>query len=72
MAIEKNVGGFDRIARTVLAVALAMTALRALRSGRRSVGALAAVGAVGLGFNAVSCFCGMNRVLGIDTTAESE
>lgn len=70
MPIDRNVGGYDRIARAVLAIALTVAALSALRKGRRSVGVLAAVGAVGFGLNAVTCFCGLNRALGIDTTDE--
>lgn len=68
MGLERNVGGRDRLARAVLAVALAAVALGAVRSGRRSVGLLAAVGALGFGFNATACFCGLNRLLGVDTT----
>jgi len=70
MEVEQNVGGTDRIVRAVLAVALTVAALLALRAGRRSVGVLAATGAIALGFNAVTCFCGLNEALGIDTTAE--
>jgi hypothetical protein len=66
--MDRNVGGRDRIARGVLAVALTLVALRAFRTGRRASAAVAALGAVGLGFNAVTCFCGLNATLGIDTT----
>lgn len=66
--METNVGGRDRIVRAALAVVLAGVAGLALGSGRRGVGLAAAVGAVGLGFNAVTCFCGLNRALGIDTS----
>ena len=64
---ERNVGGVDRVARGVLAVVLTVVAVAALRSGNRSVGAVAAVGALGAGFNAVTCFCGLNATLGVDT-----
>ena len=70
MEIEQNVGGVDRIGRAILAVFLAFAALAALRKGRRSVGVLAAIGAVGFGLNAVTCFCSLNRALGIDTTSD--
>lgn len=70
MAPESNVGGRDRIARAVLAVVLTVVAVRSLRGGRRTVGLLAGVGALGFGFNATTCFCGLNRLLGIDTTDE--
>jgi len=72
MGFERNVGGTDRIVRAVLAVGLTVAALLALRAGRRSVGFLAATGAIAMGFNAVTCFCGLNRALGIDTTEETE
>lgn len=70
MGLERNVGGRDRLARAALAVVLAAVALGAFRSGRRAVGGVAAVGALGFGFNATACFCGLNRLLGIDTTGE--
>ncbi len=68
MDIDSNVGGTDRLVRALLAVGLSIIALQSLRSGRRSVGLLAVVGALGLGFNATTCFCGLNEALGIDTT----
>jgi hypothetical protein len=67
---ERNVGGVDRIVRGVLAVVLTVVAVAALRSGNRSLGAVAAVGALGAGFNATTCFCGLNATLGIDTRQE--
>jgi hypothetical protein len=70
MALDTNVGGRDRLVRAALAVLLAIVALRSLRGGNRTVGLLAGLGAVGLGFNATTCFCGVNRLLGIDTTEE--
>ena len=70
MSIGKNVGGRDRIVRTVLAVVLTAVAVGALREGRRSTGVLAATGALALGFNATTCFCGLNAALGIDTRSE--
>jgi len=72
MEIERNVGRTDRIVRAVLAVGATALALLALQSGRRSLGTIAAIAAVGLGINAVTCFCGLNKSLGIDTTADSE
>jgi hypothetical protein len=67
---ETNVGGRDRFARTLLAVVLSVVAVRALRRGKKTTGLLAGVGALGFGFNATTCFCGMNKTLGIDTTEE--
>ncbi len=67
---SENVGGRDRLVRTVLAVVLTVLTVRLLRSGNRKTGLLAGVGALGFGFNATTCFCGLNEALGIDTTEE--
>ncbi len=67
---ETNVGGRDRLVRVLLAVVLTSVAIGSLRSGKRRAGLLAAVGALGFGFNATTCFCGINETLGIDTTRE--
>jgi hypothetical protein len=67
---QKNVGGRDRQIRALLAVALSIVAVSRLRSGQKRVGLLAVVGALGFGFNATTCFCGMNEMLGFDTTDE--
>jgi hypothetical protein len=72
MGIDRNVGGTDRIVRAVLAVGLTAVALLAMRAGRRSVATAATVAAVGFGFNAVTCFCGLNKALGIDTAGDAE
>lgn len=68
--MERNVGGRDRIVRAGLAVVLSIVAVLALREGNRSRGVLAGVGALAFGFNATTCFCGLNEALGIDTTEE--
>jgi hypothetical protein len=68
MPFERNVGGRDRLARAALAVILTVVAVLAIRRGERTAGLLAGVGALGLGFNATTCVCGLNRLLGIDTT----
>jgi len=70
MRTEKNVGGRDRLVRALFAAILTAVAIGALRGGKRTTGVLAAAGALGFGFNAVTCFCGLNAVLGIDTTDE--
>jgi hypothetical protein len=72
MALERNVGGRDRLVRAALAVLLAVVAVRALGRGKQAAGLLAGVAALGLGFNATTCFCGMNRLLGIDTTPSGD
>lgn len=70
MDARKNVGGRDRLARALLAVVMAVVAILAFSKGNRTAGVLAGIGALGFGFNAVTCFCGVNRVLGIDTTGD--
>jgi len=70
MDLDANVGGTDRLLRALGAVLLSIVAVRALTAGKRTSGLLAAVGAIGLGFNATTCFCGMNKTLGIDTAEE--
>jgi hypothetical protein len=68
--VSKNVGGRDRLARALLATLLTVVAVSTLRKGKSKTGLLALVGALGFGFNATTCFCGMNKTLGIDTTDE--
>jgi hypothetical protein len=51
-------------------VAIASIAVRSLRSWKRKAVLLATVGALGLGFNVTTYFCGLNKTLGIDTTDE--
>ncbi|WP_276273090.1 YgaP family membrane protein [Haloarcula litorea] len=68
--MDRNVGGVDRLGRAALAVVLTVLAVRALAGGRRRTALLAALGAVGAGFNATTCFCGLNAALGRDTTRD--
>jgi hypothetical protein len=70
MDLQQNVGGRDRLARAAVAVGLTVLAIRALRAGRRTTGLLAGLGALALGFNATTGFCGLNRTLGVDTTGD--
>jgi len=70
MTLQDNVGGLDRVGRALLAVVLTVVAVGALRRGQRKSAVLAAVGALGFGFNATTCFCGLNRALGIDTAED--
>ena len=67
---DTNVGGRDRLVRALLAAVLTVVAISSLRNGKQKTGLLAGVGAVGFGFNATTCFCGLNQALGIDTTDE--
>jgi 4-amino-4-deoxy-L-arabinose transferase-like glycosyltransferase len=70
MLPKRNVGGRDRLARALLAVVLTAVAVRSLGRGRKTAGLLASVAAAGLAFNAVACFCGLNELLGVDTTSD--
>ncbi|GCF14911.1 hypothetical protein Harman_28460 [Haloarcula mannanilytica] len=72
MDTDKNVGGRDRLIRAVLAVVLTIVSLRWLRSGKRKRGLLAGIGALGLGFNASTGYCGLNDTLDIDTTIDDD
>jgi len=38
--------------------------------GRQTVAVVAGLSAVGLLFNYVTCFCGLNAALGLDTTED--
>ena len=68
MPVDQNVGGTDRLLRAVLAVVLSIVAVSALRKRRPVILLVASAGALGLGFNATTCFCGLNQALGVDTT----
>ncbi|ESS12958.1 MAG: protein of unknown function (DUF2892) [uncultured archaeon A07HR60] len=70
MEIETNVGGTDRVVRALAAVVLTVVAVGLLRRGSRVTGVLALSGALGAGFNAVTCVCGINEALGIDTSTD--
>jgi hypothetical protein len=67
MALERNVGGLDRLARGVGGAALLLVALLAMFAGRWSVATGAVLGSSGLLFNALVGWCGLNALLGIDT-----
>jgi hypothetical protein len=70
MSDRTNVGGRDRLVRVLLAVVLTVVSLKAFKKGKKLRGTLAGLGALGAGFNAVTCFCGLNEALDVDTTAE--
>jgi hypothetical protein len=69
--MDTNVGGRDRLARGALAVALALVAVWAFRTGRRGSAVAATLGALGFGFNAVTCFCGVNATVPIFSSFQS-
>jgi hypothetical protein len=66
---EQNVGGIDRYARAVLAAVFLGIGVVALVFSRPVLGLGAFLASAGLGFNAVSGFCGINAMLGVDTCA---
>lgn len=72
--IEKNVGGYDRLVRLVVAVPLLVvgvlgaTGTTGVGSAVGTVGSIAALaGAASLLFNVLTQRCLTNRLLGIDT-----
>jgi len=70
MTLDTNVGGKDRLLRAVLAAVFSVVAVSALRKRNYLTLLVTAIGAIGLGFNATTCFCGLNQTLGIDTSDE--
>jgi len=67
MGLKRNVGGLDRLLRAVLGTVLLVVAIGAVSTGRRSIAVIAGAGSVALLINAVTQFCGLNALLGIDT-----
>ena len=67
MTFQRNVGGIDRIARTILAVVFLGIGVLVFTDGRQALGAGVLIAGAGLGFNAVSGFCGLNAMLGVNT-----
>ncbi len=72
VAEARNVGGLDRKLRGLAGTLLLVAGLGAFVSGLGTVGAVAALTGVGLLFNAVTGFCVMNALLGIDTCSREE
>lgn len=70
MELTKNVGDRNRLARTILTIALMLVAINSLRKGKRLSGVLAGAGAVALGYNATTEPGEPTENLGIDTTSE--
>jgi len=64
---ECNGCGRDRIARGVLGTGLLVVALGPFVTGRGSVGVIATAVAITLLYDAVTGFCGVNPLFGIDT-----
>lgn len=70
MELSKNVGGRNRLARTVLAVVLTAVAISSLRKRKRLRGALAGVGALALGYDVTTGAGELKETFGIDATSE--
>lgn len=68
--VSQNVGGSDRLVRAVLAVGFSILALRAFTKRKPLTAVVAGLSALGFGFNATTCFCGLNEALGVDTSSE--
>ena len=64
---ERNVGGWDRRLRAVVAVVATVGGVWLLATGETVGAAVGLAVAAGLGFNALSGRCLGNRLLGIDT-----
>jgi hypothetical protein len=64
---QRNVGGYDRIARALLGVVLFGIAVFAATAGRQLLAVFGMLASAGLLFNAATQFCGVNAVLGFDT-----
>lgn len=71
MALERNVGGIDRVIRGIVGSWLVVVAVAALLDDQRGTAAASAIAGIGLLFNWRTGFCGCNAALGIDTTDES-
>lgn len=67
MDLERNVGGIDRVARAAFGAVLLVAGGATFGSGSVVVGVLLLAAAAALLFNAVTGFCGVNALLGIDT-----
>jgi len=71
MALQKNVGGTDRLVRGVGGAALGVLAVAAYATGRGPAALVAALAGAALLFNAATQFCGVNAALGIDTCSRN-
>lgn len=67
MALTRNVGRRDRIARALLGVALLALAGGGMLLGYSGIGVVGIVAGGALLFNAATQFCGLYALLGVDT-----
>jgi hypothetical protein len=68
----RNVGGLDRKLRWAGGAALVAAGVAVFATGWTTAGAVAVLTGVGLLFNAVTGFCVMNALLGVDTCSKEE
>lgn len=72
MSLEPNVGGIDRILRGVLGVTLLLVVAAAAATGGWPLAALLVAGGAALLFNAVTQFCAINALLGVNACPTQE
>lgn len=72
MELPNDDGDRGQLARTVLATALTVVAIRSLLRGKRVRGMLAGVGALALGYTATDESAELGETIGIDALGESE
>lgn len=70
--MDENDNGRGRLARIVLAVALAVIAIRSFRNGKRVTGVLAGVGAGALGYSATAEDRKLTEEIDIETPGEDD
>ncbi len=68
----RNVGGTDRKLRWVGGTALVAVGAAALATGWTTAGAVVGLTGAGLLLNAVTGFCAVNALLGVDTCSREE
>jgi hypothetical protein len=67
IGLDRNVGGVDRIARAVLAVAAFAVGAWGLTAGPLAVGLVGVVAGAIFTFNVVTQYCITNALLGVNT-----
>lgn len=65
--LPRNVGGIDRVARAATAVVFLAVGVLAVVVNQPTLAFGAVIVSAALGFNAVTGFCWMNALFGIDT-----
>jgi hypothetical protein len=68
----KNVGGIDRTARAVAGTLLVAVGVGLFSSQYGGYGGVVVLAGAGLLFNAVTQFCGVNALLGVDTCSRND